>query len=768
MRGLQKSKRPVFWSILISYLLISIVILLITGIGYYNYYQLMRNNMGKWALQEADTVIMQMEQKFVEVQKALEVFAYNSDLKEMSGLSDHEISVQVPRIISLKQDLYNHSVANLCSDLFVWFDQSQSIFGMNSRRFNTQMMELFYKTYNLNADEFQEIIHSNSLLSIYTLDNGNIWIIRKTYGNNGSQNGALIAQIKSADLLNQIQKIYQDQFLLLTSGDIILYTSDSLSAEAFSEISDVTKDQLNVKIQNTSYYFLRKDIGFINLSCFVGVSQNHLMLGMRPLLYITILICIGAVFLAILLSWKMANRTYQPVKQLMHILSNESDERFHETYDNLMLGLKDLMEENKKLVRHEKSSRDYVYSDRLSYILEEDITDEAIIVPIMLEWAGIAAGDSWSMVLIQISDEADDLFKYQQYTKMNDDTMDLKYFVLKNIMSELIFDQCSGNLFKYHNEYIAIVKTDTPEVKNSLQEDLKDLIVFYMNAMNVRIYVQLGNVTTGFKNIAGIYAGLEEEIKYNLFWFDKEAAPMIWQMDTLEVFNDKNDFDRYLDASRKLMNYLEMHDYKEAYAILDDMFRETISRDRKYLQLNIYRMYGLISTLSMTLNVWTDDKDKAFFESLCYEERLYRAKNANQLLEVSKEMFESIIIYYSGKEKNGIPAWMDAVQDYIRSNYMDINLSVSAIAARFNVSVPHLSRTFKSCLGTGILEYIHMLRVDKAKELLAAGKSVEFTAELTGYLDAQALRRAFKRQEGITPGQYRLVKNSKEQEKNNK
>jgi AraC-like DNA-binding protein len=45
--------------------------------------------------------------------------------------------------------------------------------------------------------------------------------------------------------------------------------------------------------------------------------------------------------------------------------------------------------------------------------------------------------------------------------------------------------------------------------------------------------------------------------------------------------------------------------------------------------------------------------------------------------------------------------------------------------------------------------------VEKAKELLEEGASVNDAAVGSGYLDAKALTRAFKRYEGITPGAYR-------------
>ena len=86
---------------------------------------------------------------------------------------------------------------------------------------------------------------------------------------------------------------------------------------------------------------------------------------------------------------------------------------------------------------------------------------------------------------------------------------------------------------------------------------------------------------------------------------------------------------------------------------------------------------------------------------------------------------------------------------------MDNSLSVSCIAEEFSLSVPYLSHTFKLCTGYKPLEYIHIVRLEHAKELLKTNSSTMEVATACGYLDTKALTRAFKRYEGITPGQFK-------------
>ena len=86
-------------------------------------------------------------------------------------------------------------------------------------------------------------------------------------------------------------------------------------------------------------------------------------------------------------------------------------------------------------------------------------------------------------------------------------------------------------------------------------------------------------------------------------------------------------------------------------------------------------------------------------------------------------------------------------------------MNISTIAETFGMSLSYMGRTFRRYTGQGMLDYIHILRLNRCKELLDEGKTVKDAAEATGYLDSKAMIRAFKRYEGITPGQYKRKEN---------
>lgn len=82
---------------------------------------------------------------------------------------------------------------------------------------------------------------------------------------------------------------------------------------------------------------------------------------------------------------------------------------------------------------------------------------------------------------------------------------------------------------------------------------------------------------------------------------------------------------------------------------------------------------------------------------------------------------------------------------------------VEQMAEYSAMSQRHFARIFKAATGMTPAKYLETLRLDRARELLAAGHdSLDWIAEATGFDRTERLRRAFLRKFGITPSQYRL------------
>ena len=101
---------------------------------------------------------------------------------------------------------------------------------------------------------------------------------------------------------------------------------------------------------------------------------------------------------------------------------------------------------------------------------------------------------------------------------------------------------------------------------------------------------------------------------------------------------------------------------------------------------------------------------------------------------------------------------IDSIVKYIKQNYMS-DIKLSGVAKMKSVSPEHLSRTFKSCTGFGFNEYITLLRLRKAEEMIMCepNKTISEIAYECGFNDGNYFSYKFKKMYGISPIKARGV-----------
>lgn len=104
------------------------------------------------------------------------------------------------------------------------------------------------------------------------------------------------------------------------------------------------------------------------------------------------------------------------------------------------------------------------------------------------------------------------------------------------------------------------------------------------------------------------------------------------------------------------------------------------------------------------------------------------------------------------KDRNSIA---HEVSEYISEHFCE-HIPLKKLAEKFGVSESHLSRSFKNVLGVGIREYVNILRIRKAQELLEDSRlSVSEIAKEVGFDSASYFGQVFLTHLAVSPSQYR-------------
>lgn len=86
--------------------------------------------------------------------------------------------------------------------------------------------------------------------------------------------------------------------------------------------------------------------------------------------------------------------------------------------------------------------------------------------------------------------------------------------------------------------------------------------------------------------------------------------------------------------------------------------------------------------------------------------------------------------------------------------------SIAELAERHHISESYVKKLFRTYAGEGAMSYYARLRVSEIKRLLDSGESVSAVAERLNFSSGAYLSTFFKKQTGLTPGEY-AEKNSK-------
>ena len=103
------------------------------------------------------------------------------------------------------------------------------------------------------------------------------------------------------------------------------------------------------------------------------------------------------------------------------------------------------------------------------------------------------------------------------------------------------------------------------------------------------------------------------------------------------------------------------------------------------------------------------------------------------------------------------PPWLSRVLDKLKTEHSR-RLTLGELAREAGVHPVHLSRVFRRCIGKGVSDYIHRLRVRSAcEQMLAPGMSLAELSFNNGFADQSHFTRSFRKITGMTPAAFRSV-----------
>ncbi len=257
--------------------------------------------------------------------------------------------------------------------------------------------------------------------------------------------------------------------------------------------------------------------------------------------------------------------------------------------------------------------------------------------------------------------------------------------------------------------------------------------------------ITLSNSSSSPLDIPSLYANATQAENYG------GENPIVCY-DELDIRNDKI----YLYPYRELSGFvslLHQLNLEEAKKAIQDFFYslDQLEFPAFYSRSVLTEVLTTIITSMNQQNIKFSAYNNIYFESLFYIRSFSYEEKSKDIC----GHFISLIELFQNELSN-LTIKSNQLQDVINASFTSSDLSVAMLADKFHVSIAYISYLFKKYFNENFSDYLWRLRVAKAKELLRnTSKPIEEICIEVGYENVSSFRRKFKKEEGMTPSQYR-------------
>ncbi len=306
------------------------------------------------------------------------------------------------------------------------------------------------------------------------------------------------------------------------------------------------------------------------------------------------------------------------------------------------------------------------------------------------------------------------------------------------------------NFIKTNNLNVTVIMLSGYDDYSLIREALKTGAYDYLLKP-----VNINNLVAVITQIINFLPNIEPKHEFNMpeikvtennlhsNFFDMDVQEKLAKKEMLRLLHQA--LDDLLKSQHKEM-FEKVHRFFEA--IMPEDFTEAEIR-----QLLMQFMYDLMEREPKYIPIIASTK-------LTEYDIMSTIKNLPTLSQLKKS-FCDINMYYIdyiiAKNAKSEERLVEQAKDYI-SQHLQENLHLSDVARCFFLHPNYFSSIFKAQTGVTFRDYLRIIRINKAKELMADNnQKLSAIATKVGYQDASHFNRAFKEVTGYSPSQYRRM-----------
>ncbi len=451
-------------------------------------------------------------------------------------------------------------------------------------------------------------------------------------------------------------------------------------------------------------------------------------------------------------AYALARRNYSPWHRLRRLLlsrlgaKDPSPDASRHEFRLMEESIRSLLETERQVQDIRQENERTERSRLLSRLLRGSAGETAPVLDRLRDLDVVFSRDHFLVIAVRVSG-----VEAGRSLSRDEDTRSLLGIVIRQL-GEGFWDEklCSPVLAEVEDDHVFILNYDVSEsaVSERCRLAMIKMAAFARESLGIVLSIAISGEYSGLSGLPEAFSETRVALEFQAYihfpnqvicFSDISSAPGPGENRSLS-----------LTQQRQLINCLEARDYDGAARVLDSLLAVSLT-SLQSVQIMKIRSFALINLLLGVLDDTGDPAVRDLYEDIRPVERLLSARTGEDFSEEVRLIFNLVIGILRQREEARVPDCVLEAEKYVNLHYASTSLSVAEVAEAVGVSVSYLSRSYKRWRGSGLLDYIHRVRLDAARDLLGT-MSLSRVAKRVGYTDDKAFIRVYKKYEGTTPG----------------
>lgn len=760
------SNHSVVISWMISYFILLLIPFLLSLFVYTQSARIIENELSQGHMSALEQTKLMLDQRLKDIEKLSVEICVNTRIYNLASYTGELQFKHVYAMTEIMKDLKTYKVANhFINDFYIYFKNHDYILTYEGK----YSPDRFYSINGISQDysEWKQMLEKKHYKEYIPVQNSTDGLIKEI---DFVQSLPIVSIGDSlATLVVQIDQDLLQKFLReanwMPGGQIFITGKDN----HLVTLSDNTESSLSLDIQfpeqksGILYDVINEEeviVSYINSDVndwrIVSVVPMNTYLEkvkyVQNIVFVSGCLCFAA---GVLIIMYFTKKNYSPLKRIMTVFQEFIIQDTKNEYHFIEKSIKKIINDKNKLNSFVTRQNKILRNNFIAQLLKGELDDSISVTDACKNYRIELSDKGFCVILFHIEKIGDTWYAD------NDDRQEterLVNLVISNITEEMIE--------KYHKGYMTIIdkrplcllnfsRPYKDSIKYELKEVIEDIMTFIETKFDIKFSVSVSRYHETIHDVENAYREAVEAVKYReIVGGDR----IIHYEDLWQRSMQNNESISLFSEEQKFINLFKAENYAAAREVINNIFSSNLFQKQPSLQMAQCRMFGLINTIINLLQDININGGEEFLRESKPVEKLLKCTSIQTLQHEINNILLELEKYISHLKNNENDAFINKVINFIEQNYRDINLSVSMLASEFSVHPSYLTRLFKKKIGYSVLEYIHMVRTEKAKNLMQKKDlSIKEIAEETGFVESRAFIRVFKKYEGITPGAFKEI-----------